>query len=63
MSGYRVFIFKDGHIQRGETIKAEDDAAAFTQASVLSGGGSFEVWQGSRLVVNVNTPLPDLASG
>ena len=63
MPEYRIYIFSDGHIERAETMEAEDDAAAFTRASILTGGGSFEVWRGTQMIVSLDAPQPDLPAG
>jgi hypothetical protein len=63
MPDYRIYIFSDGHIERAETVEAEDDAAAFTRASILTGGGSFEVWRGAQMVVSLDAPQPEIAAG
>lgn len=63
MSEYRIYIFSDGHIARAETIEAEDDAAAFTRASILTGGGAFEVWRGAQMIVSLDAPPPNMAVG
>ena len=63
MPDYRIYMFSNGHIVRAETIEAEDDAGAFTRASILTGGGSFEVWRGAQMVVSLDAPPPDVAVG
>ena len=63
MAEYRIYIFREGHIQRALSVEAEDDASAFNHASVATGGSQFEVWQGARMVVSLDAPLPDVAVG
>ena len=60
VADYRIYSFADGHIAGAQSVEAEDDAAAFVHASTLTGGGAFEVWQGARMVVSFDSPMPDV---
>jgi hypothetical protein len=63
MAHYRIFLFKGGHIDRALSVEAEDDGAAFNHAAAAAGGEPFEVWDGARVVVSLDAPLPDIAAG
>jgi hypothetical protein len=63
MAHYRIFLFKDGHIERALSVEAEDDGAAFNLASAATCGHPFEIWSGARMVVSVDAPIPDIAAG
>jgi hypothetical protein len=63
MAHYRIFLFKGGHIQRALSVEADDDGAAFDHASGATGGEPFEIWEGARMVVSLDAPVPDIAAG
>jgi hypothetical protein len=62
MPNYRIFLFKDGHIERAMSVEAADDGAAFNHASAAAGGQPFVIWDKARVVVSVGAPLPDIAT-
>ena len=61
MPEYRIYIFSGGHLERAETLEAEDDAAALNHASVLTGGGAFEIWKGDQMIVSHDAPPPNFS--
>jgi hypothetical protein len=62
LTEYRIYMFRNGHIERAESIDVEDDAAAFNHASISTGGEAFEVWRGAQMVVSVDAPVPNVSA-
>jgi hypothetical protein len=60
MPEYRIYLFTDGRIAKGETVEVADDALALNIAFGLSNGGGFEVWRGAQMIVSHDAPLPTL---
>ena len=59
MPEYRLFTFNDaGHITGpAAVIQCADDDAAIKEAKQLLDGHDIEVWQGTRIVVHLDSTL------
>ena len=55
MSAYRIYkLDGDGRFSTAEWIQADDDDLAITAARASMQQHSFELWQGNKLVAQIN---------
>jgi hypothetical protein len=56
LKSYRIYIIgRDGRLELGQALQAQDDAAASAVAKAAAAPGqSLELWEGGRLVGRVS---------
>jgi hypothetical protein len=54
MPDYRLYHFNRGHIERAETLSANDDLKAVAGAEPLVEGRTVELWRGARRIKTFN---------